>query len=194
MRIKICCLLIAVLTLSACGNWRSSNANPGNWFRGGAPTPSAQPTVVPINPSDRQTGNPLVEDPESANLVFGETISLANRGGLFRRARQVPYTAPLVDQIDNLILERLPTGVIVRVIGEPVREGAFDVRLVQVNPDGPINGVLEFTFNAYQPADFGRGTENTRRLEVAEFVSNADLAEVREIRVTALRNTASVRP
>jgi len=193
MRIKICCLLIATLAVSSCGGWRDSNANPRNWF-GGGPSPSAQPTGTPINPSDRQTGNPLIDNDDSANLVFGETITLANARGLFRRGRTVPYTAPLVDQIKDVNVERLPTGVIVRVTGEPLREGAFDVRLVQINPDGPVNGVLEFTFNAYQPADFGRGTEITRRIEVAEFVSNADLAEVSEIRIRALQNTASVSP
>lgn len=192
MRLTLCCLLIATLTLSACGGWRDSNVNPRNWF-GGSPQPSAQPTGVPVNPSDRQTGNPLIDDDDSATTVFGNTTPVARSGGLFRRQRTVPYTGALVDQITSMNLEEIPTGVIVRVTGEPIREGAFGVRLLQVNRDGPVNGVLEFTLNAYQPEDFGRGTENTRRIEAAAFVSNNELEEVREIRVRAARNASTVR-
>ncbi|MEM9845387.1 MAG: hypothetical protein AAF965_11350 [Pseudomonadota bacterium] len=192
MRINLCCLLIATLTLSSCGGWRDSNVNPRNWF-GGGPQPSPQATAVTSDPSDRQTGNPLIDNEEAATTVFGNTSLVARSGGLFRRQREVPYTGALVDQIADLKVEELPTGVIVRVTGEPVREGAFEVRLLQVNRDGPVNGVLEFTLNAYQPADFGRGTDNTRRIEAARFVSNTDLEGVREIRVRAARNASSVR-
>ena len=73
-------------------------------------------------------------------------------------------------------------------------EGALDVRLLRVNKDGPVDGVREYTLNALQPADFGRGTETTRRVNAAAFISNADLTDVREIRIVAARNARSVSP
>lgn len=198
MRAKICCLLIATLTVSACSGWRDSNANPRNWFGGGAPAASAQSTAVPINPSDRQTGNPLINNEESATIVRGNTRAAPpNTGGiraLFRRNRQVPYDAALVDQVTDIDVNRIPTGMIVIATGEPLREGAFDIRLLRVNPDGAVNGILEYTINAYQPADFGRGTENTRLVQAAVFISNADLVDVREVRIQAARNSRSFRP
>ncbi|MEM7075130.1 MAG: hypothetical protein AAF484_08595 [Pseudomonadota bacterium] len=193
MRNLLCLLLIATLGLSACSGWRDSGANPRNWFGGGGSTPSAQPTGVPTNPSDRQTGNPLIEDEEAQLLVQGNTTTV-RRSGLFRRNKQVRYEGTLVDQVSLLAVERLPTGAIVRVEGQPLREGAFDVRLLQVNPDGPVNGVMEFTLNALQPVDFGRGTESTRQIDAAAFLSNAELEEIVEIRVRAARNSRSVRP
>ncbi|MEM6375006.1 MAG: hypothetical protein AAF686_02125, partial [Pseudomonadota bacterium] len=195
MRVRICCLLIATLTLSACGGWRDSNVNPRNWFGGGGGSvPNTQTQLTPLTPSDRQTGNPLIDDDDSAQIVRANTTPVARSGGLFRRTRQAVYAGTLVDQISDIGVESLPTGRILRVTGAPLREGAFDVRLIEVNPDGPVNGVLEYTLNALQPADFGRGTETTRRVEAAAFISNADLEGVRQIRVRAQRNAQTITP
>ncbi|MEM6482189.1 MAG: hypothetical protein AAF922_07530 [Pseudomonadota bacterium] len=193
MRKQICFLLIATLSLSSCSGWRDSGANPRNWFGGGGTQPSPEPTALATNPSDRQTGNPLIED-ETADVLVRRNVTTTRSGGLFNRRREVVYEGTLVDQITDVGIEPLPTGVIVKVAGEPIREGAFDVRLLRVNKDGPVDGVLEYTLNALQPADFGRGTETTRRVNAAAFISNADLTDVREIRIVAARNARSVSP
>lgn len=195
MRVLLSVMLISAMTLSACSGWRDSGANPRNWFgnSNSARVENTTNTGQPRSPSDRQTGNPLIED-ENAELIVRRNASVAQKSGILRRRNKVEiYDGSLVDEVTSLIVEPLPTGAVVRVIGLPQREGAFDVRLLPVNEDGPVNGVMEYTLNAYQPLQTAVGTERTRQVQAGAFLSNADLEEINEIRVRAELNIRSTR-
>lgn len=194
MRVFLILMLVSVTGLSACSAWRDSGANPRNWFGSSKSTPVASDnTGVPSSPSDRQTGNPLIED-ERADVIVRRNVSVVQRSGILRRRnREVVYQGQLVDQVTGLTVESVPSGAIVRVKGEPLREGAFDVRLLRTNADGPINGVMEYTLNALQPADFGRGTQTTREVQAGAFLNNGELERINEIRVRGVRNIVTVK-
>lgn len=195
MRVLLSVMLISTMALTACSGWRDSGANPRNWF-GGSTTKrveTASSAARPQSPSDRQTGNPLIEDAEAERLVRGNGAG-AQRSSIFRSRKKVEiYDGSLVDEVTSLIVEPLPTGAIVRVTGLPQREGAFDVRLLPVSEDGPINGVMEYTLNAYQPLTTAVGTAGTREVKAGTFLSNDDLDQINEIRVRGELNVRSTR-
>ncbi|MFN3210220.1 MAG: hypothetical protein ACE369_14675 [Roseovarius sp.] len=183
------------MTLTACSGWRDSGVNPRNWFGNSRSVPVANTTNTgqPRSPSDRQTGNPLIED-DQAELIVRRNASSAQKAGIFRRRAKIEiYDGSLVDEVTSLIVEPLPTGAIVRVVGLPQREGAFDVRLLPVSEDGPINGVMEYTLNAYQPLETAVGTQRTREVQAGAFLSNHELSEITEIRVRGELNARSTR-
>ena len=195
MRVLLSGMLIATLTLTACSGWRDSRVNPRNWFgtSTSVPVKNTTNTGQPTSPSDRQTGNPLIED-ENAALIVRRNVASGKKPGIFRRRPKVEiYNGSLIDQVTSLSVEPLPTGAVVRVIGLPQREGAYDVRLLPISEDGPINGVMEYTLNAYQPLGTRVGTEATRQVQAGAFLSNADLAEINEIRVRGELNIRSSR-
>lgn len=195
MRGVVSVLLIGTLVLSSCSAWRESRANPSNWFgnsRSAVVETRAQ-TPTTIAPDDRQTNNPLI-DTRGGNQLVRRNVTTVQRTGLLRRRnKQVQYEGTLVDEVTDLVVERTPTGAIVRVTGLPNREGAFDVRLLRVNLDGPVDGVLEYTLNAIQPVQTRVGTQRTREVKAGAFIGNALLEDVREIRVSAERNVLSTR-
>lgn len=194
MRGLVSVLLIGTLVLTSCSAWRESRANPSNWFgksRSTAVETRSQSSGT-IAPDDRQTGNPLI-DTEGGNQLVRRNVTTIQRTGLFRRDKEVQYEGTLVDEVTDLVVERTPTGAIVHVTGLPNREGAFDVRLLRVNQDGPVDGVLEYTLNAVQPTQTPVGTQRTRSVKAGVFVSNDLLEKVSEIRVTAERNIRSTR-
>lgn len=188
MRIVVSVLVISSMTLAGCGGLRDSRANPMNWF-GQSKSERLVESGTPPAPGDRQTGNPLIEEPKTRRSNAKNQSTLDRSGILSRRNREQVYEGTLIDEVTALRVERVPNGAIVRVTGLPQREGAFDVRLLQVNPDGPVNGVLEYTLNAYQPVTTRQGTPRTREVEVGTFLSNKDLEQITEIRVVAERNT-----
>lgn len=195
MRVLLSVMLISSMTLTACSGWRDSGANPRNWFGNSRSTPIVNTTNTGErrSPSDRQTGNPLIED-QNAELIVRRNASSAQKSGIFRRRAKVEiYDGSLVDQVTSLVVEPLPTGAIVRVTGLPQREGAFDVRLLPISEDGPINGVMEYTLNAYQPIETPVGTQSTREVRVGAFLSNNDLEKINEIRVRGELNALSSR-
>ncbi|WP_135503227.1 hypothetical protein [Roseovarius aestuariivivens] len=190
MRNVVSVLVISTVALSGCSGWSDSRANPRNWF-GKSQSTAVVERATPREPGDRQTGNPLITEPKRDGFRARNRSTLDQSGVLRRRNRQEVYEGTLIDEVTALRIERIPTGAIVHVTGLPQREGAFDVRLVEVNPDGPVNGVMEYTLNAYQPVTTRQGTPTTRRVETAVFIPNGDLEQVREIRVTAERNRRS---
>ncbi len=195
MRGVVSVLLIGTLVLTSCSAWRESRANPSNWFGKSRSTAveASAPRSQEIAPDDRQTGNPLIETENSNQLVRRNVTTIQRTGILRRRNKEVLYEGTLVDEVTDLVVERTPTGAIVHVTGLPNREGAFDVRLLRVNLDGPVDGVLEFTLNAVQPIEAPVGTPRTRAIKAGAFVSNDTLLEIREIRVIAERNVRSTR-
>ena len=190
MRVLIPVLLMSTLVLSGCGGWSESRANPKNWFGR-----STSEVIVANDPGTGQPveNNPLIENTEQSILIRRNATTIQKSGLLRRRAKVVVYDGTLVDQITGLDVEPTPTGAIVRVTGLPTREGAFDVRLLRTNEDGPVDGVMTYTLNAYQPIATRRGTERTRTVRAGDFLSNAELAQISTIRVQGVRNIRTTR-
>ncbi|MFU1476381.1 hypothetical protein ACM25N_01170 [Roseovarius sp. C7] len=174
MRILLSILMVTTLTLAGCGGLRNSKLNPGNWF--GKSTSRATPTSA-----QSPNANPLI--PEERSSIFRR-----NRGPEI-------YEGTLVHQITGLSIERASGGAIIRATGLPLRQGAHDVRLTAANGEdnAPINGVLTYRLEAYQPVNRAQGTPHSRRVSVGRFISDQDLEAVREIRVIAQTNTRSSR-
>ena len=185
MRVLIPVLLMSTLVLSGCGGWSVSRANPKNWFGR-----STSEVIVATDPGAGQDVeyNPLIENTERSALIRKNKTTIQKSGLLRRRDKVVAYEGTLVDQITDLNVEPTPTGAIVRVTGLPSREGAFDVRLLRENEDGPVDGVMTYTLNAYQPIQTRRGSERTRTVRAGDFLSNDELARTTTIRVQGARN------
>ncbi len=118
---------------------------------------------------------------------------IPERTGIFdRRTENVSYEGTPVDQVTALSIERTPGGAIVRATGLPLRQQAFDARLVNEGDENDelqtVDGVLTFRLSAVQSRTAPQGPERTRRIHVARFVSDQTLAQTRVIRVVGARN------
>ncbi|MEL6619209.1 MAG: hypothetical protein AAFP16_10065 [Pseudomonadota bacterium] len=171
MRLLTTSLLIATLTLSACGAVRDSRINPFNWFGR-----SQSETVVVAD--TRAETNPLIPEERRGNLL-----------SLFSRSDVVIPTAPM-DQVSDLVIERVPGGAIIRATGVSTYVGAFNVVLVPTTEDEvPVDGILTYSLEAARPANARPGgTQRIRTFTVARHVTDNQLKGVRAIRVAAARN------
>ncbi|MEP1198276.1 hypothetical protein [Tateyamaria sp.] len=167
MRLLTTSVLIATLGLSACGE---SRLNPVNWFGNGRSQPPAKITPVETNP--------LIPTEERGNLfsTFGR--------------REVVYTGTPVDQVTELVVEKVPGGAIVRASGLSAYDGPFGVQLTPINEDAePVDGVLTYRLEAERPRNAGRTTATqVRVVNVAIKLTDRELAGVRTIRVEGVRN------
>ena len=100
----------------------------------------------------------------------------------------------VMDRLLSLRLEPTPSGVIVHATGLPPRQGYWEAELVAENRGRPEDGVLTYTFRAW-PSRAGTrtGTPYSREVHVAQFISNAKLARVRQINVVAAQNSMTGR-
>ena len=100
----------------------------------------------------------------------------------------------LVEQVTALRIERTTAGVIVHATGLPPRLGYWDAQLVPENDGEPVNGVMRYEFRIATPRwATNASTPRARTVEVAQFISNAALRDVRSITVTGARNSRSAR-
>ena len=170
MRLLTTTLLVATLTVTACGTIRDSRINPFNWF--------GRSQSEPIQRDTRAETNPL--------------IPVNERGGLFRSVRdQVNlYNGSPVDQVSGLVIERVPGGALVRATGVASYDGPFNVQLTPATEDAvPVDGVLTYRLEAERPRDAGRATSTTvRTVTAAVRLTDKELSEVRVIRVEGVRN------
>ncbi|MEZ5676235.1 hypothetical protein SAMN06265173_1087 [Thalassovita litoralis] len=165
MRIPLSALLISTLVLTGCGN---SRLNPMNWFGRAKSTPVAT----------AENTNPLIPQ---------------RRGSILRR-EQLPYAGQLMSQVKTLHIERTPGGALVRVSGIAQFQRPYEVRLIPTNNKQPVNGVLTFDLKAVQPGKkLAQGSEWTRTVTAATFLTDNELDGVRTIQVQAAQNTMSSR-
>ncbi|UWR23864.1 hypothetical protein [Sulfitobacter sp. S190] len=173
MRNTLSALLVATMTLGACGVVRDSNINPFNWF--------GRAQSEPVVESDAKPVNPLI--PQST-------------GFFSRRADTgVVYAGTPFDQVTGLRIERVPGGAIVRATGLAARQGIYDVQLTPATEDEtPVDGVLTYRLEGLRPEDPTRvGAQATREVTAARKLTDQDLRGVRTIRVEGLRNAQVVR-
>ena len=167
MKKTIGLLLIATLTLSACGRVRDSAINPFNWFGGSETVETTAEEVNPLIPRERES---LLRRPEAA------------------------YAGTLVADLTTLKIERVAGGAIIRVKGIASTQGAFDVRMEPENEDQePVKGVLTYTLLAVQPPGFRQGPAQSREITAAVFRTDQELANVRTIRVVGANKTLQSR-
>ena len=167
MKKTIGLLLIATLTLSACGRVRDSAINPFNWFGGSETVETTAEEINPLIPRERES---LLRRPEAA------------------------YAGTLVADLTTLKVERVAGGAIIRVKGIASTQGAFDVRMEPENEDQePVKGVLTYTLLAVQPPGFRQGPAQSREITAAVFRTDQELANVRTIRVVGANKTLQSR-
>ena len=129
--------------------------------------------------------------------------SRLNPLNLFSRSAEVPVTTTvvggaeitdrrgLIDQILTLDVAPVAGGAILRATGVADRQGDWDGALVPVES---APGRLTFAFLADDaPRSTGVSTQRSREVTVAVRLSDAELAGVQEITVTAGRNARAVR-
>lgn len=168
MRTSIALLIAATLTVSSCGGWQDSRANPRNWFG------SAE--EVELN-SGAAAVNPLIPQEDSE--------------GIFARS-EAPDNTVLIAAVTSLRVDRTPTGAIIYAEGLAARQGAYNVQL-RPDPEAP-EGTLAFEFRAGYPGRATpQGSEATRTLRAAYSLSHGDLDGIRLVRVTALQNAQETR-
>ena len=100
---------------------------------------------------------------------------------------------PLMSEVSALAVEPADGGVIVRATGLPPTQGYWDATLV-ATPRAPVDGVMTFSFVAIPPATaHAPGTDQSREIEAATFLSSYQLGSIREIVVKGALNQRSSR-
>ena len=98
---------------------------------------------------------------------------------------------PLVSQVTNVSIERAPGGAILRAVGLPPRQGYWSPALIE---SGRGNGVVAFHFRlAEPPAPTRVSTQVSREVVVATYLTDQELAGVREIQVIGAQASRAVR-
>jgi hypothetical protein len=157
-------LILSALVLSGCAAARESRLNPFNWFGGDrAAAPVASEAVNPLIPVRRAS---LLRDDD----------------------REPVYAGTPVAEVAAIAVDRRPGGAILRATGVAAASGAYDVRLVP-DADGAQDGTLDFALSAVQPGLVG----GPQTVEVAVFLSDQDLAGIRQIRVSGTQSARVVR-
>lgn len=144
-------------------------------------------------------------------VVVGLGLALAGCGGL-RQSRLNPFnwfkrsepretivlpgeeTDPraLVEAVLTMTVEPIPGGAVVRARGVTPTQGWWDAELVPRDVDE--NGVLVYEFRLLPPV--GRtdvNTQQSREIDVAIYISDVKLQNVREIVVQGATNARSAR-
>jgi hypothetical protein len=161
MRAPLLALLALTLTLTACAQVRESRFNPLNWF----------------------------------GRSEGRAIREANA--------QAPHTdtRPLVDQVTAMAIEPIPGGAILRATGLPPTQGHWDAELVKVDQviettaaDGTVTRVIDDTVLVFDfhlvppPYNARQGTDWSREIEVATYLTTNDLNGVTRVVVRGARS------
>jgi len=162
--------LVTTLALTACSGWRTSRANPSNWF-------GSSRTMETTAPA------------EDANPLIPQRSAISSRPG-------DAYIGVLIQEITDLRIERDPSGAIIYAEGIAARQGAYDARLIPENEDltPDENGVLTYRFEVLYPEHpTSVGSEQMRRIIIATDLSVQALEAVRTIRVEAATNARESR-
>lgn len=161
----ISAVVLSAILLAGCGTIRDSRANPFNWFGSSTARPVAGDAANPLIP--------------------------ARRASVFRKDEEAAYAGTLVGEVSELLVERRPGGAVIRASGVADQQGPFEVALVPVAAETG-NGVLTYELRALQPPA-PRGSDWSRTLTTAVWLTDAELANVAVIHVRGARNIRSVR-
>lgn len=110
-------------------------------------------------------------------------------------AEAINASWPLVDEVTEMAVERVPGGAIVRATGLPPRQGYWLAGLVADSGAPMENGVLILNLrSAPPPQPTPVGTPSSRVMTAALYLSDQSLVGVRTIVVRGARNERSARP
>ena len=154
-------LILSAMVLGSCTTVRDSRLNPFNWFGRSVSQPVASDVAV----------NPLI--PRRAVSIF-------------RSDRAESYEGSRVGEVSELLIERRPGGAIIRATGVADRQGPFDLRLVEAEAESDAD-TLTYDLRAYQPRNRS-GSDWSRTVTAAVWLTDDELAGIREIRVRGARN------
>jgi len=144
------------LTLTGCARLADSRINPLNWFN------TSQ--EVPVANADEDI-RPLVDQSRRTVIVDGRS---------------------LVQSVDNVSVDRSPTGAIVRATGTAATQGHYNAQLVNA---GVSNGVLTLQFRAQAPNDFeAEGSARSRQITAAYVIETSLLGAITTVRVESATN------
>lgn len=132
---------------------------------------------------------------------FGSLGSLNPFGG--GSGQTVPVVAPYERPPGGVLIARLVSveaepalrGLIIRATGAAPTEGYYGARLFALNDGLPDeNGIVTLQFRVEAPEFPGpAGTENTRQVIAATFVTDAALEDINGFVVVSATNTVSLR-
>ena len=159
-------VLIAALGVSAC----STRLNPFNWF--------GSSEEVTLTEEEKAKVNPLI--PQEGP-------------GLMSKRPDPGYLGTPVARVDELRVERIPGGAIIRATGIGTVQGAYSVKLDPRNDGEAVKGVLSYDLKAVQNPSYPSGPEASRRLVVAHKLTNQQLEGVRIIKVYSQSNARQAR-
>lgn len=165
MRRMLAALLVVTTTVAGCGTVRESRLNPFNWF-GGSREVAAGPETSDINPL------------------------IPRQSGFFARS-EVGYRGQSVEQVTELVVDRMSGGAIIRAKGLAQRTDAFNVRLVR--DEGAPQGTLAYALQAEYPRASRDTIQRQREVIVAVHLTDQELEDVRVIRVTGKTNAREAR-
>jgi hypothetical protein len=117
-------------------------------------------------------------------------IQETSRGLFQSKDREVVYIGKPIDQVTNLVIERVPGGAAIRASGLTAVQGVYLVQLTPTTEDEtPINGVPAYRLKGVRPEfNEGVGSTHTRTVAAASALTDQELAGVRSIRVEGARN------
>ncbi|WP_420863434.1 hypothetical protein [Algirhabdus cladophorae] len=109
-----------------------------------------------------------------------------------RELNEFDDNRPRVAQIMSLRAEQSAGGAIVTAVGLPQAQGFYEAELVPVPSERA--DVLDLEFRIVPPRSAVRqGTQASREVVVASFLTSQDLAGITTIRVLGTQNARSVR-
>lgn len=141
----------------------------------------------------------------SVALLTSACSSRLNPLNWFGRDRSEPVAAvqapggvvdarPFVTEIVSLRVDRAPGGAIVNTVGRTSTQGYWEPALLIENRGVPVDGVLTIQFRASGPYKrAAQGTERSREITAAVYLTDQEMAGVRTIVVRGASNQRSVR-
>ncbi|RYI14867.1 MAG: hypothetical protein EON48_11495 [Acetobacteraceae bacterium] len=106
--------------------------------------------------------------------------------------KETDDSRPLVDTVLSMQVEPIPGGAVVRARGVTPTQGWWDAELVPQDLDD--KGVLVYEFRLLPPVGgTDVSTQQSREIDVAIYISDVKLANVREIVVQGATNARSAR-
>ena len=159
-------LLVSTLVLTSCGTVRESRLNPFNWFGSARSVPT-------------DVANPLLPQRREAVSIF-----VTNK-----EKERVPGNP--IAQVSELLIERRPGGAIIRATGVADRTGLFEAELILEDGEDPT--VISYVFAAKQQPGPRNTGPDARKVTVADWLTDNELAGIRTIRVVGRENTMVTR-
>ncbi|WGW02687.1 hypothetical protein [Tropicibacter oceani] len=166
MKKSVTVLVLSTLVLTSCGGLRDSRLNPMNWF-------------------GRSTSQPVASESVDNPLIPRRRVSI------FRSNQPEAYQGTLIGEVTELLVERRPGGAIIRATGVSDRQGPFELRLVKVDAESDAD-TLTYDFRALQ-INAAQGSSNSRTFTVALWLTDQQLAGIRDIRVKSRSNIRTSR-